>query len=37
MIFKETYRQNNNWKHSAIGEPRSADHFVGILKGHIYF
>lgn len=32
MIFSEAYREGNEWKFKAIGEPRSTDNFVDILK-----
>ncbi|WP_445721660.1 TerD family protein [Flavobacterium sp.] len=32
MIFSEAYREGSEWKFKAIGEPRSTDNFVDILK-----
>jgi stress response protein SCP2 len=36
LIFGEIYLHNAEWKFRAIGEPRSTDNFVEILKGYIY-
>jgi hypothetical protein len=36
LIFGEIYLHNEEWKFRAIGEPRSTDNFVEILKGYIY-
>jgi len=35
MIFSEVYRKDGGWKFRAIGEPRTTDNFVEILKNYI--
>lgn len=35
MIFAELYRREGSWKFRAIGEPRTTDNFVEILKEYL--
>jgi tellurium resistance protein TerD len=35
MIFAEIYRREGSWKFRAIGEPKTTDNFVDILKDYL--
>lgn len=35
MIFAEAYRRDGGWKFRALGEPRSTDSFVEILREYV--
>lgn len=35
MVFAELYRKDGGWKFRAIGDPKTTDSFVEILKGYV--